>query len=243
MNNDKQNRGFWQSLKGKGYYIALILCAAAIGITSYVYYRNANRAEEVSIQESVGEDILVGTMEAEDVPALATQPQTQSTTPATQGTTPAPTAKKPFKTTSPVSGEEISAYSMEALSYNETTRDWRVHNGVDIAADAGTEVCAAADGEVYTVYEDDSMGYTVVIRHDGGYLTRYASLSQDIPVKSGDTVSAGQVIGYVGTTGSSTGNHLHFEVRVNGSRVDPVNYFKSKTLYVQSRGRKVQLKH
>ena len=185
---------------GKGYYIALILCAAAIGITSYVYYRNANRAEEVSIQESVGEDILVGTMEAEDVPALATQPQTQSTPPATQGTTPAPTAKKPFKTTSPVSGEEISAYSMEALSYNETTRDWRVHNGVDIAADAGTEVCAAADGEVYTVYEDDSMGYTVVIRHDGGYLTRYASLSQDIPVKSGDAVSAGQVIGYVGDT-------------------------------------------
>ena len=69
---------------GKGYYIALILCAAAIGITSYVYYRNANRVEEVSIQESVGEDILVGTMEAEDVPALATQPQTQSTTPRAQ---------------------------------------------------------------------------------------------------------------------------------------------------------------
>ena len=84
---------------GKGYYIALILCAAAIGITSYVYYRNANRVEEVSIQESVGEDILVGTMEAEDVPALATQPQTQSTPPATQGTTPAPTAKKPLPQT------------------------------------------------------------------------------------------------------------------------------------------------
>ena len=214
---------------GKGYYIALILCAAAIGITSYVYYRNANRVEEVSIQESVGEDILVGTMEAEDVPALATQPQTQSTPPATQGPTPAPTTKKPFKTTSPVSGEEISAYSMEALSYNETTRDWRVHNGVDIAADAGTEVYAAADGEVYTVYEDDSMGYTVVIRHDGGYLTRYASLSQDIPVKSGDTVSAGQVIGYVGNTGNvySTGGggyHLHLELRVNRARVNPLAY-------------------
>ena len=206
---------------GKGYYIALILCAAAIGITSYVYYRNANRVEEVSIQESVGEDILVGTMEAEDVPALATQPQTQSTPPATQGTTPAPTAKKPFKTTSPVSGEEISAYSMEALSYNETTRDWRVHNGVDIAADAGTEVCAAADGEVYTVYEDDSMGYTVVIRHDGGYLTRYASLSQDIPVKSGDAVSTGQVIGYVGATGYATGPHLDFRLKQNGKYVNP----------------------
>ena len=73
---------------GKGYYIALILCAAAIGITSYVYYRNANRVEEVSIQESVGEDILVGTMEAEDVPALATQPQTQSTPPRDAGSNP-----------------------------------------------------------------------------------------------------------------------------------------------------------
>lgn len=78
-------------------------------------------------------------------------------------------------------------------------------------ANAGTEVCAAADGEVYTVYEDDSMGYTVVIRHDGGYLTRYASLSQDIPVKSGDTVSAGQVIGYVGDTAlveTTLGSHI-----------------------------------
>ena len=188
---------------GKGYYIALILCAAAIGITSYVYYRNANRVEEVSIQESVGEDILVGTMESEDVPALATQPQTQSTTPATQGTTPAPTAKKPFKTTSPVSGEEISAYSMEALSYNETTRDWRVHNGVDIAADA------------------------VVIRHDGGYLTRYASLSQDIPVKSGDTVSAGQVIGYVGDTAlveTTLGSHIHFSVTHQDEPMNPADF-------------------
>ena len=195
---------------GKGYYIALILCAAAIGITSYVYYRNANRVEEVSIQESVGEDILVGTMP-----------------PATQGTTPAPTAKKPFKTTSPVSGEEISAYSMEALSYNETTRDWRVHNGVDIAADAGTEVCAAADGEVYTVYEDDSMGYTVVIRHDGGYLTRYASLSQDIPVKSGDTVSAGQVIGYVGDSAlveTTLGSHIHFSVTHQDEPMNPADF-------------------
>ena len=186
---------------GKGYYIALILCAAAIGITSYVYYRNANRVEEVSIQESVGEDILVGTMESEDVPALAT--------------------------TSPVSGEEISAYSMEALSYNETTRDWRVHNGVDIAADAGTEVCAAADGEVYTVYEDDSMGYTVVIRHDGGYLTRYASLSQDIPVKSGDTVSAGQVIGYVGDTAlveTTLGSHIHFSVTHQDEPMNPADF-------------------
>ncbi|MDD5863746.1 MAG: M23 family metallopeptidase [Firmicutes bacterium] len=213
---------------GKGYYIALILCAAAIGITSYVYYRNVNHAEEASIQETIGEDVLVGTMEAEDVPVLATQPQTQSATPSTQATTtPTTTVKKPFKTVSPVSGDEISAYSMEALSYNETTRDWRVHNGVDIAAETGTQVCAAADGEVYTVYEDDSMGYTVVIRHDGGYTTKYSSLSKDVAVQSGDTVTAGQVIGYVGDTAlveSTLGSHVHFSVTCQDEPMNPADF-------------------
>ena len=212
---------------GKGYYIALILCAAAIGITSYVYYRNANRVEEVSIQESVGEDILVGTMESEDVPALATQPQTQSTPPATQGTTPAPTAKKPFKTTSPVSGEEISAYSMEALSYNETTRDWRVHNGVDIAAQQGTTVLAASAGAVLSVTDDPLMGTTVVIQHGGGYTTQYSCLQKDPPVQEGDQVAAGDVIGLVGSTASAEGSmgpHLHFSVSKDGQVIDPADY-------------------
>ena len=211
---------------GKGYYIALILCAAAIGITSYVYYRNANRVEEVSIQESVGEDILVGTMEAEDVPALATQPQTQSTPPATQGTTPAPTAKKPFKTTSPVSGEEISAYSMEALSYNETTRDWRVHNGVDIAAQQGTTVLAASAGAVLSVTDDPLMGTTVVLEHDNGYQTTYANLQAKPNVEAGDPVSAGQIIGAVGTTAAAESGqpHLHFAVTKDGKAVDPNEY-------------------
>lgn len=212
---------------GKGYYIALILCAAAIGITSYVYYRNANRAEEVSIQESVGEDILVGTMESEDVPALATQPQTQSTTPATQGTTPAPTAKKPFKTTSPVSGEEISAYSMEALSYNETTRDWRVHNGVDYGAEAGTPVLAAADGTVTAVKEDDLMGCTLVLRHSGGYETTYSGLAQMPELAVGETVELGEQIGEVGTSAlaeTALGPHVHFSVTYQDMSMNPEDF-------------------
>ena len=212
---------------GKGYYIALILCAAAIGITSYVYYRNANRVEEVSIQESVGEDILVGTMEAEDVPALATQPQTQSTPPATQGTTPAPTAKKPFKTTSPVSGEEISAYSMEALSYNETTRDWRVHNGVDYGAEAGTPVLAAADGTVTAVKEDDLMGCTLVLRHSGGYETTYSGLAQMPELAVGETVELGEQIGEVGTSAlaeTALGPHVHFSVTYQDMPMNPEDF-------------------
>lgn len=222
--NKHAGRGF----AGKGYYIALILCAAAIGITSYVYYRNANQVQEVALQETQ-EDILVGTMGTEDVPVLATQPQAQtpSTLPATQETSPTPTVKKALQTTSPVSGGTIFGYSMEALSYNQTTRDWRVHNGVDLAAEPGTEVCAAADGEVYTVYEDDAMGYTVVIRHADGYTTKYSSLSEDLAVKAGDQVTMGQTIGYADSTAiveTTLGSHVHFSVTLNDEPMDPAEF-------------------
>jgi murein DD-endopeptidase MepM/ murein hydrolase activator NlpD len=116
---------------------------------------------------------------------------------------------------------------MEALSYNQTTRDWRTHDGVDIAAETGTNVTAAADGQVYTVYDDDAMGTTVVIRHEGGYTTRYASLSPELQVKVGDTVTLGQVIGTVGETAmveSVLGPHVHFSVTYQDLPMDPAEF-------------------
>jgi len=115
-------------------------------------------------------------------------------------------------------------YAMDSLAYNETTRDWRVHNGMDIAAEAGTKVCAAADGEVYSVYEDGAMGTTVVIRHENGYITKYASLETNVTVKPGDKVTLGQQIGTVGNTAlleSAIGDHIHFSVTCNGAAMDP----------------------
>ena len=222
MSDNKRNGSF----NGKGYYIALVLCAAAIGITGYMYYRNASQ-ETVVLQDHLENDIIVATMATEpDVAAVATEPQAEmAVQPSVQPTQPA--AKKTLQTTSPVAGEEIHGYSMEALSYNQTTRDWRVHNGVDIAAEEGAEVCAAADGKVYTVYEDDSMGYTVVIRHEGGYTTQYSSLSNEVKVKAGDVVTMGQTIGYVGSTAlveTTLGSHLHFSVTHQDSAMDPAEF-------------------
>ena len=217
MSEHKRNRS------GKGYYIALILCAAAIWITGYVVYRNGQPEQEVSLEETY-EDILVGTLATEDIPAIATQAPTQPTSAPQSPTVP---AKQPLKPVSPVSGEAITGYSMEALSYNQTTRDWRVHNGIDLAADAGTEVVSSADGEIYTVMEDDALGYTVVIRHDDGYATQYASLSSDVCVSAGDKVTAGQTIGYASDSAlveTTLGSHVHFSVTCHDEPMDPMDF-------------------
>lgn len=209
---------FSGNISGKGYYIALVLCALAIGITGYLYYRNANEQPQLQDPSSA-----TGSQDPTDrnVQAVATQPGGEEN-PTTQ-----PLPDKPKKTVRPVSGATAAGYSMEALTYNQTTRDWRTHNGVDIAAEAGTVVSAAADGTVYTVYEDETMGMTVVISHEGGYTTRYSSLGQEVPVKAGDPVTAGQTIGTVSNTAlmeNAIGDHLHFSVSCNGEAVDPERF-------------------
>ena len=207
-------RKFSKNLNGKGYYIALILCAVAIGISGYLYYQNADDEPQMSSDP-------VGVVATDGVQAVATEPVT------TEATEPTPTEEKTLKTAAPVAGETVAEYAMDCLSYNETTRDWRVHNGIDIAAEAGTPVMAAAAGQVYTVYDDETMGTTVVIRHDGGYTTHYASLGEDVAVEPGQTVALGQKIGTVGQTAlmeTALGDHLHFSVTQNDKTVDPATF-------------------
>lgn len=216
-------RKFSGSLSGKGYYIALVLCAIAIGISGYLYYRNADTPQsELRNNPSASAD---PTQES-GVQAVATQPVDQSL-PGVADSNVSEKSKMPSKTASPVAGETVAPYAMDCLSYNQTTRDWRVHNGVDIAAEAGTQVTAAADGTVYTVYEDESMGMTVVIRHDGGYTTKYSSLAEEVSVEPGDTVTVGQAIGCVGNSAlleSAIGDHLHFSVSCDGQAIDPAEF-------------------
>lgn len=101
--------------------------------------------------------------------------------------------------------------------------DWRFHSGVDLAAPSGTPIIASRSGLVTLATYDWSAGYYVTIDHLDGYETKYLHMTHYI-VSKGDYVSAGQVIGYVGSTGTSTGAHLHFGVYYNGSSVNPANY-------------------
>ena len=208
-----------KKFSAKGYYIALVLCAAAIGVSGYLYYRNAS-------QQTMAPAAVTRQTEGAKVPDATVAPASPSA-PATAPTDGVTVPRKPAKTAAPLEGNTVAEYAMECLSYNQTTRDWRVHAGVDLAAEPGTAVTAAADGEVYTVYEDEQMGMTVVVRHDGGYTTHYASLAEGVPVKAGDKVKLGQTIGFVGSTAlmeSALGEHVCFRVTCDGETVDPADF-------------------
>jgi murein DD-endopeptidase MepM/ murein hydrolase activator NlpD len=101
----------------------------------------------------------------------------------------------------------------------------RFHGGVDIAAPSGTPIRAARGGVVTRSGWVGAYGYLVVLDHGGGWETRYAHLSR-IDVRVGERVAQGAVVGLVGSTGASTGPHLHFEIRRDGLALDPLAYLE-----------------
>ncbi len=100
----------------------------------------------------------------------------------------------------------------------------KLHRGIDIGAAYGTNVLAAEAGTVMTAGWNNSYGYYITINHGNGYVTLYAHNSK-LLVSKGDTVTRGQVIAKCGSTGNSTGPHVHFEVSLNGQLQNPMNYF------------------
>jgi murein DD-endopeptidase MepM/ murein hydrolase activator NlpD len=126
----------------------------------------------------------------------------------------------------PVEGGVITS-SFSAGRYHPIRRRVQPHVGIDIAAPQGAPVRASADGAVHAVAENATYGLTVDVRHGGsGFLTRYAHLSH-IAVRPGQALQRGEMLGRVGSTGLSTGPHLHYEVFYQGWRRDPVAFLPS----------------
>ncbi|AHF08234.1 murein hydrolase activator EnvC family protein [Desulfitobacterium metallireducens] len=127
----------------------------------------------------------------------------------------------------------ISTYPLPGHYEVSSPYGWRIHpvtgqkslhTGTDLPAPGGTAILAAGTGKVIMAGWYGAYGNAVIIDHGGGYTSLYGHQSR-LGVSVGDEVKAGEVIGYVGTTGWSTGNHLHFEVRVNGNPTDPMQFF------------------
>ena len=209
---------------GKGYYIALVLCAAAIGITSYVTRPSKDKEPDTPPLLQAESAETASSQETQALEALATEAPEESLVPSSA---PQQTQPEKLRTAPPLSGSVTTLYAMDSLSYNETTRDWRVHNGVDYPDELGDPVSAAADGTVISVREDDSLGTTVVLRHTGGYETTYQGLEESVPVQLGDKVVLGQTIGSVGATAlteSAIGPHVHFSVAYQDMPMDPADF-------------------
>lgn len=136
-------------------------------------------------------------------------------------------ANEPLVFIRPVNGNIAVEYSPDALIYNRTMGDWRVHTGVDIESDIGTKVLACANGTVTEVYSDDLLGTVIKIDHGDGLVSIYANLAATPTVNPGDAVTVSSVIGSVGNTAlgeSGEVQHLHFAMLKDGKPVDPFNY-------------------
>ena len=121
----------------------------------------------------------------------------------------------------PLEGRISSGFGWRSISVAGN----RFHGGIDIAAPSGTPVRAARGGIVTRAGWVGAYGYLIVLDHGGGWETRYAHLSR-IDVRLGERVAQGAVVGLVGSTGASTGPHLHFEVRRDGLALDPLAYLQ-----------------
>ena len=231
----------WQALRGSaGFYIALAVCLLAVGAGGWMLLRDREEppavVEEKAVPETVTPAPKVTVPAAERVePAVVETVQPQpveaevSSMPEVEVDDTPVVAQAPRLIVSPLNGQVLTAFSVDKLVYNVTMDDWRIHDGVDISAKPGTTVLAACSGTVLAVKNDPMMGTTVTIGHDGGYQTTYASLQTRPTVEAGDTVSAGQIIGAVGTTAkaeSGQSPHLHFSVTKDGDAVDPEEFLK-----------------
>lgn len=130
-----------------------------------------------------------------------------------------------FLLTKPVNYTRISS-TFSTARYHPILKRYRAHLGIDYAAPTGTPVKSASKGTISFVGTKGGYGKVIQVKHDSGYMTLYAHLSRFAKIKKGQKVNQGQVIGYVGSTGMSTGPHLHFGVYLNNKAINPASVVK-----------------
>lgn len=195
-----------------------ILLAAADATRVSVQTEVNELDEESAASEAALEELIRAKQAEEEARRLAAR---RAALLAGEELPPEPTA--PGQLSWPASGPITSPFGMRN---NPVTHVFILHAGIDIAVASGTTVAAAADGRVIVAgWDDGGCGYMVVLDHGGRLATQYCHLSQ-IFVGVGQEVQRGQAIAASGSTGHSTGPHLHFGVRVDGRPVDPMTYLR-----------------
>ena len=232
-----------------GFYLALAVCLTAVGIAAWSTYDSVTSytAPQSSQQETADpedpeaqkrssqkEETSKASPSAGE-PSPTQEPSQQEPSPAessgeetvtpqeTQVPANAPLYEISAKFIWPVASRQVSqAYSAGAPVYSQTMKDWRIHTGTDLSAQAGEEVLACANGQVLETATDPLLGNLVTIEH-GDFVFSYCGLGEDFAVSPGDTVTQGQVIGAITAVPqeSAESPHLHLEVRRDQVCLDP----------------------
>ena len=254
------NERIWLSMKmnfknGKlpGKSTAAVICfclaaVAALGIFSYNRSANELKSELSGISGTASETTAETEPESEEADAPAEVPFTEADAPqeniklehdglSGDGSEVIMNAEADASdqlndaVVRPVNGEIICDFSDGELVKSRTLNVWKTHNGIDVAAEEGTDVKSMTSGTVTEILSDPLMGVTVIIDHGSGFEGYYSNLSADVNVKEGEAVSAGTSIGTVGNTAEAEiaeESHLHFGLKKNGSWTDPAELLSSE---------------
>lgn len=236
--------------KNIGFYIALALCITAIGGAAWTTYSSVldyqtpkdegSSQTESSKQKDTQVDNTVSGVEYSkpesksensEKPANTTlESSSENSEEVSEESSEVPEVSEisdeseepEIKFVKPIDGKVIKQYSPENPIYSKTMGDWRVHEGIDIAADDGEKIRAYTDGIVKSVYNDELLGYSVKIEHTNGITMTYSGLSPTVLVNEGDSVSCGDYIGAVFTIPSEIMDevHLHLTAEKDGNIID-----------------------
>ncbi len=229
--NLKYTQGYKRAKRGftAGFYIVVACCLLIVGGASWF---TLSRISATKIPQNKTESKIEykdnTSSYIESVPEIpeVTEPteeteQNVSNAPYTSSQTSDTPVNFAFKM--PVEGKIIKDFSADRLQYSATFGDMRIHTGIDIECEKGTQVSACSDGTVSAVTNDSAFGTVVEIKHGNNITVKYATL-QDVTVKEGDTLKMGDIIGKSTTVPCecSDKNHLHIEVLKDGKAVAPL---------------------
>ena len=245
---------FSRFISSKGFYVALAICLIGASAATWMAVDRTitgieNQNTELLTRE---ENPFVNFPPAEGVDQrqhgvpLERPPQSEQEQPSsTSSSSPEESSEPPAQSTLsivpstsqvlvyalPVRGDIVNQFSNGELVRNNTLGDWRTHDGMDIRADRGTDILAAADGVVEEIRNDPLWGTTIVLSHADGRQTIYSGLNSAVPVTVGEKVSIRQSIGKLEGVPAeiSDGIHLHFAVRYDGRWIDPMEVLTGGT--------------
>ena len=214
-------------LKTKGYYIILIICIVATCVGGVVaLQRSGDRDQEILSYSTATPPPDGGQTPGLSPDVQVMNPVTPEPSQNPDGAAPSP-SPAPVKMTKPVEGDILQAYAADRLVYNKTLQEWRTHKGLDIAANAGTDVLCAYVGTVTDVKYDPRYGDTIIVDHGAGLKTVYCGVKAADGIVVGHAVEAGTVLGKVSGDifcEQEDGAHIHFEVLQDGSGANPEIY-------------------